>query len=1082
MSGEDFERAALAMYRNGYSVLPVGAGTKVPGIYRGYVTNEGKGPWFFLRNWNELCDERASEAQVGAWGRMADRYGGGLGLACGFGGLVAVDIDDDSLVEPLLKVLPSVLVAKKGRKGLTAFYRVAQMLDSRPYDADGKGRLLDFLSRGRRTVLPPSCHPDTGEPYRWTTDRKLLDTPLEDLPVFTEAHRAKMEEVLRAHGWDASAKRQPRSGAVERPDRDVSGDMLWHDDVNTVALERLSAWVPKLALPKGHWLGDKYRAVAPWRLSGSGRPMSKRHPNLSFHPTGIQDFGTMETFTPVRVVAKAQRIPYPAAAAWLREQLGMPDERLILLNAGKSGKIQPTYPDRALPLADATTELRGALDGFEAEMKAWRIYRNECRIKPPLIHRKPPVRGVRIETGGGKTHEASRKVPDWIKRGWRLAYVVPRIDLGDNVARALANLGIKAQVYRGREQDDPDTPGKQMCQNLVAAKAATDLGISVRPAVCLHRIEEKLVQCPFASVCGHEKQREAKPDVWIVTSMTLLYERPDFIPEIDGLVLDERFHDNAVGDAVMVDAAALWREPTTGCFPDEEDFLLSMRAKLMAVTKGNGNGPLSRAVLYEHKIFAHNALRAATLEQRRVNRDALHPGMQESGIDRAVKEHKAGNKLARAAGAIWEEIALFLTFDHSQSGRINIARTSLTLTPLRPFHPSWYAPVVALAATLATPEILAVSVFGDDLIGASSTVSVKADIAIQWPENVRVRQVMRAPVSMGALGLGENARPKQRNEKAKQQLRNEKDIRRYIRQRAALIAPARLGVISYLGLEERLSGQVPPNVRWMHFGATSGLNDFETVAGLVVIGRWWLLPKKIEAKASVFAGYPVKPIGEFYWRRTGGIRMTDGSAVPATVECHPDPFAEAVRWCVTEAELLQAVGRLRPHRRSAPCFLDIVGPVVLPITVDEVVEWGDIKPGAEADMLAQGVVLSNSRDARAAFGLSKRDAEEAETAPTSLIRTPIKEVGAISPLRKFTYRREGTRGPASTGYYLPGVMPGGVTVLRAWLQDRLGCRVAFLTVERVKATPVAAAKIGRVAVEFVSKLVQSTSIEGFDES
>jgi hypothetical protein len=33
----------------------------------------------------------------------------------------------------------------------------------------------------------------------------------------------------------------------------------------------------------------------------------------------------------------------------------------------------------------------------------------------------------------------------------------------------------------------------------------------------------------------------------------------------------------------------------------------------------------------------------------------------------------------------------------------------------------------------------------------------------------------------------------------------------------------------------------------MHFGATSGLNDFETVAGLVVIGRWWLPPDKVEA-------------------------------------------------------------------------------------------------------------------------------------------------------------------------------------------------------------------------------------------
>ncbi|MET4442836.1 hypothetical protein ABIB75_001097 [Bradyrhizobium sp. GM2.2] len=133
-------------------------------------------------------------------------------------------------------------------------------------------------------------------------------------------------------------------------------------------------------------------------------------------------------------------------------------------------------------------------------------------------------------------------------------------------------------------------------------------------------------------------------------------------------------------------------------------------------------------------------------------------------------------------------------------------------------------------------------------------------------------------MSMGALGIGEKAKPHPRNER---------DIFRYIAQRAALIAPARLGVISYLGIEERFAGQVPANVSWMHFGATSGLNDFETVAGLVVIGRWWLSPDKVEARASVFAGYPVKPIGEFYRKRTGGIRMTEGPVIAARLSVIP---------------------------------------------------------------------------------------------------------------------------------------------------------------------------------------------------
>ncbi|WP_084462297.1 bifunctional DNA primase/polymerase [Bradyrhizobium sp. WSM1417] len=1029
-----FALTAPVLIERGYSPLPIAPWGereqspkgKEPG--RLDVNQAGEPEWYRLKNWQLFCDRQMHPKIVDYWSNWPDA---GVGIATGFGGLVAIDIDDDALTDPILAVLPPVKVAKRGRKGLTAFYLAAEPLPSKNYRSADKRGLLDFLSGRKQTVLPPTMHPDLARSYEWTTERTLLDTSLSDLPEITGAHVAAMEEVLRAYGWDAP-EREPRGAAVERPTRgQTADDLLWHDDVNTAALANLHAWVPALGLPKTRPNGVGYRAIAPWRGSGSGRSEAQRQTNLSFHPTGIFDFGD-QGWTPIKVVAKARRIPYPAAAAWLRQQLGLPEERLILLRSTKSGSLAPTYPDRAVPLANATTELRGALDDFEAQMKTWRIYRNQARLTSPLIHRKPPVWGVKIDAGGGKSFQAARNVAEWTRRGWRLAYVVPRIDLGEKIALNLKSLGINARVYRGRERADPDAPGQTMCRNLPAATAAIALGVGVRPAVCMRRIDGPLFQCPFATDCGHERQREAKPDLWIITSASLLYKKPDFLPELDGLVIDEKFHDNAIGDTTTIDVTELWRAKIELCGDEEHDFLLGMRAKLLAVAKANGDGPLSRAALQDdkdHRIFSHTALRAATLEQRRIRPEVLQPGMKESGLILALHNHSDRNRLARDVGALWNEIAVFLAFDHRQSGRISITGRAFTLTPLRPFDPSWWAPVLALDATLTTPEILHAAVLGDEVAGIPVAASVKADITIQWPDYVHVRQVTGAPVSMGALGIGEKAKPHPRNER---------DILRYIRQRAALIAPERLGVISYLGIEERFAGRLPANVSWMHFGATSGLNDFETVAGLVVIGRWWLPPNKIEARASVFAGYPVKPIGEFYRKRTGGIRMAEGPAAASSVECHPDPFAEAVRRGVTEEELEQAIGRLRPHRRTAPCFLDLVGEVVLPVTVDEVVEWGAVCPGAEADMMAVGVVLSNSRDAMTAFGLSKHDAERAKTAPESLNRNHIKEIGAVSPIRRFNYRKGGARGPASTGYYLPAILLGGEAALRAWMEERIG--------------------------------------------
>ncbi|UPK16791.1 bifunctional DNA primase/polymerase [Bradyrhizobium sp. 131] len=1051
-----FALIALGLIERGYSPLPIAPWGeqdwnpkgKEPG--RLEVGRDGELEWYRLKNWQLFCDRQAHPKIIEHWSTWPEA---GIGLATGFGGLVAVDVDDDSLIDPILGALPPVLVAKRGRKGMTAFYRAVEPLPSKNYRTTDKRGLLDFLSAGKQTVIPKTPHPAGGW-YEWTTDRTLLDTPLSDLPLLTGAHVAAMEEILRAHGWDAREQSRPRGAAPERPARGETADeSLWHDDVNTVALARLPSWLPALGLPKTRPNGVGYRAVAPWRGSGSGRSEARRQPNLSFHPTGIQDFGTMETFTPIRVVAKAKGTPYSAAAAWLRQQLGLPDERLILLRSTKSSSLPPTYPDRAVSLADATTELRGALDGFEAQMKAWRVYRNQTRLTSPLIHRKPPVWGVKIEAGGGKSFQAARNVAAWTRRGWRLAYVVPRIDLGEKIGLGLGKLGIKAQVYRGREQADPDAPGQTMCQNLPAAAAAVALGVSVRPAVCMRRIDEKLVQCPLATVCGHERQREAKPDVWIITAASLLYEKPDFLPELDGLVIDEKFHDSSVGNQTKIDTTELWRAKIELCSDEEHDFLLDMRAKLLTAAENNGAGALSRAVLDEHGFFPHTALRAAILEQRLVKPDVLRPGMKESGFNLALRKHSARNRLAREAGALWNEIAMFLAFDHQHSGRISLTGSTFTFAPLRPFHLSWWAPVLALDATLTTPEILHAAVLGDEVAGIPVAASLKADIAIQWPDHVRVRQVTGAPVPMGALGIGENAKPHPRNER---------NILRYIRQQAALIAPARLGVISYLGLEERFAGQVPANVSWMHFGATSGLNDFETVAGLVVIGRWWLSPDKVEARASVFAGYPVKPIGEFYRKRTGGIRMTEGPSIAASVECHPDPFAEAVRRGVTEDELEQAIGRLRPHRRTDPCFLDLVGDVVLPVTVDEVVEWDAVCPGAEADMLAQGVVLFSKNDAIAAFGVSKREAEEVrEVSPTSLNSIPIRDLGLTSPDRQFTYQKAGPGQKPNTGLYLPGILPGGVPALRGWLEERLG-PLASLEVARMQSRATFA-KSGREA-------------------
>jgi hypothetical protein len=403
----------------------------------------------------------------------------------------------------------------------------------------------------------------------------------------------------------------------------------------------------------------------------------------------------------------------------------------------------------------------------------------------------------------------------------------------------------------------------------------------------------------------------------------------------------------------------------------------------------------------------------------------------------AVKRRGAKNRLLRNLGQLWEQIALFLESNHANCGRIIVGDGCITVTPLLPIHPSWLAPALVMDATMTTPEIIDTAAFGDRVVGTKSPVVSKADIAIDWPDHVRVRQVLGASVTMSGLGVGENA---------KDRPMNETKITRYILKRAVEAYPGRVGVVSYKAFRERFETKFPGAVDWMHFNAVSGLNDFETVEGLIVIGRIWNNPATIEAEANVFAGYPVRPEGEFYRQHIGGIRMTGGATVPAFVDWHSDPFAEAVRWGRTEGGLLQALGRLRGPRRGEPCFLDIIGDVVLPVTVDEVVQYDDIASKAEADMMLEGVVLTNVSDAMRAFEITEHAARGVGGLSNEIYTY---RVHRLLPFRRFRYKKAGAGQKEANGYLLPEVLDGGEAALRAWLEDRVG-PLAFLTVERIR--------------------------------
>jgi hypothetical protein len=138
---------------NGFSPIPILSGTKRPA----------------MADWTRYCDEAADDIQTRVWEKW---QGAGVGIACGYNGLVAVDFDTDDyrIIGAVQSILPHALVEKAGRCGFTAFYRSLTPVDSRAFNIDGK-RIIDLLADGRQSVIPPLCTRipagHTSGPRRW---------------------------------------------------------------------------------------------------------------------------------------------------------------------------------------------------------------------------------------------------------------------------------------------------------------------------------------------------------------------------------------------------------------------------------------------------------------------------------------------------------------------------------------------------------------------------------------------------------------------------------------------------------------------------------------------------------------------------------------------------------------------------------------------------------------------------------------------------------------------------------------------------------------------------------------------------
>ena len=145
------------------------------------------------KNW-QLPDSELPEGTIEKWDKERSQHNIGLVAGSPFpdGTLLGfLDIDNDKYIKLGLSLLGNPKCARRGKKGIVIPFRYpVGLVTSKKMRVKGKdneelGEVAEFLLKGSLSAIPPSIHPDIGQPYIWI-ETPLHELNFNDLPLIGE--------------------------------------------------------------------------------------------------------------------------------------------------------------------------------------------------------------------------------------------------------------------------------------------------------------------------------------------------------------------------------------------------------------------------------------------------------------------------------------------------------------------------------------------------------------------------------------------------------------------------------------------------------------------------------------------------------------------------------------------------------------------------------------------------------------------------------------------------------------------------------------------------------------------------------
>ena len=120
----------------------------------------GKAP--LIKGWPTYSQNLPTQSEIQSWSELYPQANIGVVLGKA-SGIIGIDYDGYAPDERILKYIPKSPIERFGKKGFARFYKHKGEKNRKFKHID-----VELFSDGGFIVLPPSIHPDTKLPYKWT--------------------------------------------------------------------------------------------------------------------------------------------------------------------------------------------------------------------------------------------------------------------------------------------------------------------------------------------------------------------------------------------------------------------------------------------------------------------------------------------------------------------------------------------------------------------------------------------------------------------------------------------------------------------------------------------------------------------------------------------------------------------------------------------------------------------------------------------------------------------------------------------------------------------------------------------------